>query len=662
MYRPISVLILALAAPIALYFIIDLYERALLETGVERDLNSALGLVSDTVRDTSVTIASLAFLLSQIEEPSQSVLVELRAAIAPLQQPSFGFVLTEVVTDANRAEFEARLSALYNVTLEIRDPVNPVVNGVVGTTIRSPSRALYNPFIRLSTPFNPDNVSAVLLLDSWAPNFSAAVRNATERAFITGAVADDVLVGPISGQTQIFFTKSMPPDPLTNGTARILVLSLQIQGLIATAFRSLDSNIIASVHDTIIFGDKVPGEISTSGVVDVPNGPSWTITAWTDANYNKLLVVLVPSGAGVLLLVIALVLFFYVKSIDQQKELSHLTQLAVVHNTFSVMMHEIRNLLNVPVYVLSNDIIAVEDRKFALDSIYTIRDATTKFLTYEKLLRAGNTYILKVAPCNLRKHTYDVVYHTASGIEVGLTIDFMWTDECDSMIPYDAGKLQEIITNLLTNAIKHTADCRVVVKVSVAAGYIIVEILNRYNEPLTTDIQSLYTPYFMRDEPHLWVDVVKDKLSRDETINAQIVSLITGHAGNNGNAGHTGNWHTQEIQSQGHINNAAKQIKSTGMGLSIVRLLCKAMEGETDMIVISDPGTTNAGIVHQWAAIKHGDPTQYPIEIETHAQTVVQIPSVIHEVNAPTDGRNRAASDPLPIRGSIGTVYHEACV
>jgi len=357
------------------------------------------------------------------------------------------------------------------------------------------------------------------------------------------------------------------------------------------AFRTLKSNIKARVGNLwVVGGDKPTGAISRSGSTNVTNGPEWIITAWSEADYNKALIVLVPLSAGLLLLVVALVLYFYIKGLGQKRELKHLTQLAIVHNTFAVMMHEIRNLLNIPVFVLNNETIEPEDRQFALDSIYTVRDATTKFLTYEKLLRSDNAHVgegTNVAQHNLQSHVYDILYHMASGIKSGLHIQYMWTDDCSNIILYD-DKMQEIIMNLLTNAIKHTSDSKVTVKIRLAGGFIILEIINRYTGPPIDDIQRLYIPYFMREEPSLWLDVVNNKLTRDDKISTIVTTLISNEPV----------WHTHNIYSRGPVTATAKHIKSTGMGLSIVRLLCKAMKGETDIIVDGD-------MVHQWAAITY---------------------------------------------------------
>jgi len=269
-----------------------------------------------------------------------------------------------------------------------------------------------------------------------------------------------------------------------------------------------------------------------------------------------------------------------------------LKRLRIVQNTGSVILHEIRNLLNMPICLLDMEpIIQGADRDTVKHSLRQVVDVASNYLEYEQLLKGISVTKRSLAnPVSLLKTI------TRNSVSLGgadITTELTWSPDTDIMLYLDVGKYIEIISNLLTNAVKHSYDGHVMVRLTIIDDYLLTEIINAYDIYKAIDANKLYIPSFMYDnDPHeadLWSDLLNNQLKLDVNARNHILPYLTGKDDYIKTHEHNECWIGKQV--------TAYQIRSTGIGLSIARLLCKTLGGETNLEIFPK-------YINQWAIIK----------------------------------------------------------
>jgi hypothetical protein len=258
-----------------------------------------------------------------------------------------------------------------------------------------------------------------------------------------------------------------------------------------------------------------------------------------------------------------------------------------------MILHEIRNLSNGGYSLCKmhiKDVLPNKHVKIAFNSFDAIINLTNNILDFELLL-SGN-YVQKIVNINIVE-----IINACIGKYPCVTYELSHND-IPQIIATDSIKMQEILLNGISNATKYGSDDMVRIRYQTINNLLLIEIINKVNDDQLTPnyFDDKFIPYFMKDSknPHMWDDTIKALLQPDVLIIEQIKSYL-----GTDNLKHQ---HIVALNSNG-IADIRKNMKSTGLGLSVSRLIAKALGGDSGIYY-----DETEKIVNFWCVIKYHSP------------------------------------------------------
>jgi signal transduction histidine kinase len=330
-------------------------------------------------------------------------------------------------------------------------------------------------------------------------------------------------------------------------------------------------NVYSSTNTSLPFyshnSDKMVKENGSYSTIDFFY-QSWIIEV-NILNYRNNTVTITIVVLVSLMGVIYILLMIAVKTFSILKKLSINKQILAIRSANSIVLHEIRNLLN-SVYI----IFQIKHTNLDRDDIHSIEksinltiDVISNTLDYERLL-FGNVKL------NTQGHYIDNIIKEIIVKYTFINIEYSYSNTVKStIINVDKKIYSEIFQNGLNNAHKFSSDDNIIIKSDMVNDYVLTCIINKYQK-IEVDLDDIFVPYFIKDKEHEWRNV-SDRLK----LNTKIVEIVAPFINTNRLR------NTIKYDKLYHDNDEL-QIKSTGLGLSISRLAAKSHNGECGIMIL----------------------------------------------------------------------------
>lgn len=312
-------------------------------------------------------------------------------------------------------------------------------------------------------------------------------------------------------------------------------------------------------------------------------------------NASKIILALAITALVVIVLGILIVGEFAI-SVEKQnmikKELDSSRKIEAVHQSNRLVLHEIRNLSNAGFSLFKlrkANQITVTDFTITKDTFERVIGLTTNILDFEQLL--SENYVPK-------QDTIDVHETIKSCFTkyIGVTIEISHKN-VDQIIIIDNAKLQELIINGLSNAVKFAKDNFVRIKVqNLEHSRLLIEIINWFDQDININFEERFIPFFMKgdDNELIWSKTINNLLTINKNIYGDIQTCFSDESFEN-----------KTIISKSEDTNIYENIKSSGLGLSIARLIAKALGGECGVDY-----DNNKKMVRFWCLVNYQIPNE----------------------------------------------------
>jgi hypothetical protein len=273
----------------------------------------------------------------------------------------------------------------------------------------------------------------------------------------------------------------------------------------------------------------------------------------------------------------------------QAQEVTNLQRQKVQYHNQHYILHQIRNVLNVPHAIFQME---PEANTYVRDSIDQCIKLTTDVLVFEQLF--SRTYVPNYELINLR----DFMMSCTTAHKSPVVVSY---NNVPENIYCDAMKLREIIMNGYSNACKHTIRYPIVVRIqyiiwgsgSELVPHLLIEILNRTNA-VSFPGKDMFVPSFMRKDQSIWPKESLEIFTADR----RVYDGISGYFGlySFSDASYINTLYTGEA-SEYFIRQCCENAASFGIGLSLARMISKALGGDAGLEL-------DLGHARFWSVIK----------------------------------------------------------
>lgn len=588
MWRPavIFILVIMIALPIGIYFVLDEYNTTIFNNQMQGEVDMLKVIVNLTIRDLADTATALAAL---VRLPQPDTLFKIKHILGSVDTHYNGnFGVVRRVSAASRAAFERDMSRIYGVPLQINE-LAP--NGV---KIRSPARSHYSPIVYLSVA--NASTQPQLLRDLNAPTNDPVTRSAYLTSYDTGHTQLGVTQGAIVGKPVIFAVFRAP------GSTDALFMSVESDLWLGNRLANVKLKMQISLKNAVIYKNtnSTPSGTIYNFILDGVTVSPWTVTMWADDHASMVMPLVLPVAIFVIGATFLCEYILQRHRYRERLELDALRRVKIVQHTGSIVMHEIRNMITVTLGLLDSDAIDLADERQdhadAVTSLEQVCVISTNYLEYQSLL-AGRGITLNVSsvnPVQILKR----ICNSATGLNCDIMMS--WSNSCDRDLQLEAYRYKEVVTNLVTNAIKHTEDHTIYVRVQLLPLYLLTEIINVYTGTIANDI---FVPKFVqedtkglityRDGRHdsgIWADLLQN-LQLNTDVQKEVAPYLTGKSSE-----------PIDLLDQKQLIRSRSEtppnLRSTGIGLGVSRLLARALGGDCNL-------EHYPLYVNQWVAIKH---------------------------------------------------------
>lgn len=526
----------------------------------------------------------------QLSNITHESLVSVNSELQAHNRMYTNMVLCKTVSLEERGAFEAEMSRVYGTPLQIMEAV------YYGGPVRPAGiRPVYRPNIYISRLTKASSLSTgYIMLDTMDPNYIIAnAKPALEESYRTGAVVYYTVYGAIAGASVASSTKRLGTSNYT------LNIAFRTQMWLDRIFSGSDNILITTADSSVASGvltiyrtnnKTIGGRVRTTQL-SVLSG-TWHVTVWSTDDSRTALNIIAPCVIGTFFFVMILLRLYYDYRVRKLEELPYLKRIETSYGALSTLIHEVRNSLNIPMFILTCETIDDASRASIRDSIKQVIEITSNFLTYDKLLRGI---------CEIHQREFDVhefcdrvISPLVRNYSQPLSVTVSISKELRRVM-LDADKYTEVFNNLFANSVKNAKTGQIVVRIRLTDGpgsgpCMLTEIINECQDFPVKDTELLYVPYFMRSHDELWTD-----LKRRLALNTQLRASILPYVEDPTTLLHD----TYTIVNDRVSGIETPHIKSVGLGLSIVRLLCKAMGGDSNIERVQN-------YVNQWALVKVG--------------------------------------------------------
>lgn len=581
---PVMLVLLGIGLSLGSYFLIGIYEQQLRASRFDTLVKLIKNNVQSATTSQTDTVYGIAAALPPT--PTFEHVRSIKSALDRTLNLYTNLIVTQALFHEDRPEFERNMSKIYNKTLHI------LQSDLRGGPYRiSDNKSSYRPIVYISSPTLESSLATgYILVDTADVNyFVPASLNVSIKSYHSGNVGYYAVYGPISKLSVITAVTRIADSNFSIyipfSTQVLLSRLLSGQNVIVTMNEPSAPNGILTVYTS----SSAPSGTIYTETIGALNG-KWNITIW-DTSSVSVFAILIPCIIALFFGLLLGTLAYYHCAIKRIAEFPLLKRIQIAHAAMSTLLHEIRNHLNAPAMILNDEHLDHDGIVYVKEAVQQVIRISSNFLVYDQLLQGTSKITLK--PVNLCTYTQSVLQPIITGCNRPITVLLTTSAELDRDIMIDSDKYSEIFVNLLTNSIKHVSnDIPLLIRLRLLPGNkLFLEMINSCVTTHAVDTESLYLPYFIREDTgtDLW-----DSVRRQLVLNEELRQMVLQYIDDN----------TSLLENSYHITNtkigsiAMPVIKSIGLGLSIVRLLCKALGGESNIEM-------RPTYVNQWAIVTY---------------------------------------------------------